>query len=278
MAGKNIYIEKILDNLLGGIDAALASMKEAIYKMIGGEDPEIQKSLPDVVDQLVANQAATAQLIENTGEKLDAQILELQGVINAVSQTVNPANLIITDQGELSKNMILENLAATFEKTESVKMSAVWDLIPSLNVVYKYNMLAKGVFEATFKSIDFDFYVTNPSSYTNYNCGLSYTVTIKKNNTNVYSNTKSISYQLGSSQKATRYESGQDPTAAHIPVAVGDVIQIDIVFSKSTNIDAAGKNGVYFNNTSVDIPENIGKISYDFKDVLLPGGVFEVVS
>lgn len=52
MAGKNIYIEKILDNLLSGVDTALNAVKEAMQKMIGGDDPETQKSLPDVVNKL----------------------------------------------------------------------------------------------------------------------------------------------------------------------------------------------------------------------------------
>ena len=52
MAGKNIFIERILDNLLSGIDGALASMKAVMEKIIGGSDPESQKSLPDVVNKL----------------------------------------------------------------------------------------------------------------------------------------------------------------------------------------------------------------------------------
>ena len=49
---KDIYISKILDDLLGGIDTAIENMKEAINKMLGGDLPQDQKSLADVVSTL----------------------------------------------------------------------------------------------------------------------------------------------------------------------------------------------------------------------------------
>lgn len=84
MAGKNIYIEKILDNLLGGIDAAIAQMKNAIYTMIGGDDPENQKTLVDVTDKL-------NDVIGEDQKSLSDLVVKLDDVVNAISYTVtNP--------------------------------------------------------------------------------------------------------------------------------------------------------------------------------------------
>ena len=103
MAGKNIYIEKILDNLLSGVDTALNAVKEAMQKMIGGDDPETQKSLPDVVNKLddvigedgksLSNvvtelQNNSAEIIGTGGKSLTDVVTELSGVVNKLDDVI----------------------------------------------------------------------------------------------------------------------------------------------------------------------------------------------
>lgn len=127
MAGKNIFIERILDNLLSGIDGALASMKAAMEKMIGGEDPAEQaslfdvvtklddvvgedgKSLSDVTTALAENSAAIIgtgdksltdvtealnTIVQDVSEKIDEQLEKLNDVINAIESGITEFTLI----------------------------------------------------------------------------------------------------------------------------------------------------------------------------------------
>ena len=142
MAGKNIYIEKILDNLLGGIDTALGKMIAALEKMMGKTEEEEGSSLTDIVNKLddvvgedgssltdVVNklddvvgedgksltnvvtelQNNSAEIIGIGGKSLTDVVNELQEVINAIAASVSD---IMTKIGDEIINHI--NVTKTF--------------------------------------------------------------------------------------------------------------------------------------------------------------------
>lgn len=280
MAGKNIYIEKILDNLLSGVDTALNAVKEAMQKMIGGDDPETQKSLPDVVNQLVANQQATAEMLDNVQDRLDTQIAELQSVVNVIGQTINPANIIVTANGTLTKNLIFENdkyiydIPAGTSSADAATLMGTQSTLITKQLKSLVNGQIKILFNNDFTTpFNFDVNCNRTTAAADpylYRIGFKLIVNDGDNDSVLYDSTeKTVTFHNN--------KSGQFLT----PTPINLNILKDKTYSFRFGLYFTGNSTGYYNAQDVDlhfeIPKDFITIAYDFKDIIAPGGIFEEV-